>query len=89
MSKYRKLPVIIDAWLWDGEQDTLVAMIFLGLRASRGHFGEADELTLHTLEGRMNASLGDYIIMGVKGEFYPCKPDIFAMTYEAVRHPND
>ena len=40
--------------------------------------------SIETLEGTMQASLGDYIICGVKGEFYPCKPDIFEMTYEQV-----
>lgn len=41
-------------------------------------------LTIHTLEGDMKAQYGDYIIQGVNGEFYPCKPDIFEKTYEAV-----
>ena len=41
-------------------------------------------LTIHTLEGDMIASIGDYIIKGVNGEFYPCKPDIFEKTYEKV-----
>lgn len=41
-------------------------------------------LTIATLEGAMHASLGDWIIKGVNGEFYPCKPDIFAKTYELV-----
>ena len=41
-------------------------------------------LDIDTLEGRMEASIGDYIIKGVNGEFYPCKPDIFAKTYEEV-----
>ena len=40
--------------------------------------------SIETLEGTMQASIGDYIICGVKGEFYPCKPDIFEMTYESV-----
>lgn len=41
-------------------------------------------LIIHTLEGTMHADLGDWIIRGVQGEFYPCKPDIFEQTYEAV-----
>lgn len=41
-------------------------------------------LTIDTLEGRMKADIGDYIIKGINGEFYPCKPDIFAKTYEEV-----
>jgi len=47
-------------------------------------FGQKDTLTIKTLEGDMLADKGDWIIKGVKGEFYPCKPDIFAMTYEQV-----
>lgn len=43
-----------------------------------------DGLDIDTLEGRMKASIGDYIIKGVNGEFYPCKPDIFAKTYETI-----
>jgi hypothetical protein len=41
-------------------------------------------MNIHTLEGNMIASVGDWIIKGVKGEFYPCKPDIFESTYEEV-----
>ena len=43
------------------------------------------EITIHTLEGDLMASVGDYIITGVKGEKYPCKPDIFKKTYEEVK----
>lgn len=43
-----------------------------------------DGLTINTLEGKMKASIGDYIIKGINGEFYPCKPDIFEKTYEKV-----
>ena len=53
------------------------------LKISRSFFGETT-LVIHTLEGDMEASIGDYIIKGVNGEFYPCKPDIFAKTYEEV-----
>jgi hypothetical protein len=49
--------------------------------ATHAHF---DELIISTLEGDLRASPGDWIIRGVKGEFYPCKPDIFAATYEPV-----
>jgi len=41
-------------------------------------------IKIHTLEGVMTANIGDYIVKGIKGEFYPCKPDIFAETYEPV-----
>lgn len=46
-------------------------------------------LTIHTLEGDMKAMPGDYIIKGVNGEFYPCKPDIFEKTYEVVEPPKE
>lgn len=46
------------------------------------HFPSRRELTIATLEGIHTASAGDWIIKGIKGEFYPCKPDIFAATYE-------
>jgi hypothetical protein len=47
--------------------------------------GIMDRLVIKTLEGEMTASVGDYIIRGVNGEFYPCKPDIFSKTYEEVQ----
>ena len=46
------------------------------------------EIVIHTVEGDMKASIGDYIITGVNGEQYPCKPDIFEKTYEAVTNTN-
>lgn len=60
MAKYRKKPVVIEAYKTDVELD------------------------IETLEGVMHANVGDYIITGVKGERYPCKPDIFEATYESV-----
>lgn len=60
MAKYRKKPVIIEAYQTDKEMD------------------------IETLEGVMHAPVGDYIITGVNGEKYPCKPDIFEKTYEKV-----
>ncbi|MDT2663020.1 hypothetical protein P7E02_24375 [Enterococcus hulanensis] len=47
-------------------------------------FDVPEKLTIHTLEGSIYADIGDYIIRGVQGELYPCKPDIFEATYEAV-----
>ena len=55
--------------------------------------GEADAFTpcvlIYTMEGEMRAGMGDYVIRGVQGEFYPCKPDIFAQTYELVEERDD
>lgn len=83
MRKYRKRPVVIEAvrlteenghevWQWAN---------------SKPHYapdGTMDGLTIFTLEGRMKADFGDWIIKGVEGEFYPCKPDIFDKTYVEV-----
>ncbi len=60
MAKYRKKPVVIEAYQTD------------------------KELNIETLEGTMHANVGDWIITGVHGEQYPCKPDIFEKTYEPV-----
>ena len=87
MSKYRKLPVEIEAVVYDGSLDSLKEVIdFIGYIPEVIEGGETKKkfLKIKTLEGEHIASEGDYIIKGVKGEFYPCKPDIFEMTYEKV-----
>jgi len=78
--RYRKLPVEIEAVKWAGDNADEVARL-QGI--SRVEYGNG-LLVVHTLEGDMRADLGDYIIRGVKGELYPCKPDIFEATYEAA-----
>ena len=84
--KYRKKPVVIDAIQWTGE-NVRECIEFLG--KSFGGFPEQyedrDDISVLTLEGSHIASRGDYLIRGVKGEHYPCKPDIFELTYEAVQ----
>lgn len=79
MDKYRKKPVIIEAEQFNNSADIHE---FCGENV-RELVGE-DYLEIVTLEGVMRASKGDYIIKGISGEFYPCKPDIFEMTYEKV-----
>jgi hypothetical protein len=83
MPKFRKKPVVIEAMLHVGDDETAVAIV----EWSEGNV-TADEgdgtLSIVTLEGTMRAEPGDYIIRGVKGEFYPCKPDIFLATHEPV-----
>ena len=73
MPKYRKRPVVIEAVQWFPG----VVHPALEFSAPMGHF-------IETLEGRMKVRDGDWIITGVKGEHYPCKPDIFEATYEPV-----
>lgn len=98
MAKYRKKPVVIEAVLWNGKN--LKEIIdFTGLHESAAKkwnlqdhdnwekyekIVETEGLKIFTLEGPLMASIGDYIIKGVAGEFYPCKPDIFEKTYEQV-----
>lgn len=76
---YRKKPVIIEAIQWTGT-NLSDCMAFAGSRLQY----RDDELYCDTLEGKMLANVNDFIIKGVKGEFYPCKPDIFEQTYDAV-----
>lgn len=84
MAKYRKKPVIIDAIQWTGA-NTKEVLSFFATGYSKMSIGNDGSFRIHTLEGDMIASPGDYIIRGVKGEYYPCKPDIFEQTYEEVR----
>lgn len=88
MAKYRKKPVVIEAVQWDGNLATVEPLL---CKADRECVVEqdfvGDELKIETLEGTMTASLYDFIILGVKGELYPCKPDIFEATYEPVEEP--
>ena len=82
--KYRKKPVVIEAMqfngAWTGDGTDVLNWLGKG-----GEWSVEDQaLKIHTLEGVMTANKGDFIIKGVAGEFYPCKPDIFAATYEAA-----
>lgn len=94
--KYRKKPIVIDTIQWDGFNISEIKE-FVGKSATyviHDEFYNRGEgipsvppwvdITIHTLEGDHKCSELDYIIKGVNGEFYPCKPDIFAKTYEPV-----
>lgn len=91
MPKFRKKPVVIEAVQWTGSNLKEV-IAFSGLHESAKKWSwedyekvvADDGLKIFTLEGKMNADVNDWIIKGVKGEFYPCKPEIFEATYEAV-----
>jgi len=74
--KYIKKPVAIEAVQWDGYNKKEIEK-FIGDNG----FVKGAYVDIGTLEGLMVASEGDYIIKGIKGEFYPCKPDIFKQTY--------
>lgn len=79
IKKYRKKPVTIEAIQWNGGNLSEIRDFMRRTVVANGLV-----LIIPTLEGNMHASLNDYIIKGINGEFYPCKPDIFAKTYEEV-----
>ena len=89
VARYRKKPVEIEAMRFGGFDDYLPILDWM--KQSGDTWALADEvrydqplMLIRTLEGLMSASPGDWIIRGVQGEFYPCKPDIFDQTYEPV-----
>lgn len=90
MSKFRKKPVVIEAVQYTGKKIPVEAVPrwLVDAMFDRTVTPSADdtvkELYVATLEGRMTVSVGDWIIRGVKGEIYPCKPDIFEATYEVA-----
>ncbi len=96
MCKYRKKPVVIEAIQLRKDNILQIEsfiegkLIQLKLDIERKKFEEYEDIVIkkgrkiETLEGTMIANVGDYIIKGVNGEFYPCKPDVFRMTYEKV-----
>lgn len=88
MAKFRKKPVVIEAYrvpLRPEDRDGWKALMKF-LPSSAYSYGNnlAGYIDITTLEGTMRANSGDWIIRGVKNEFYPCKPDIFEATYEPV-----
>jgi len=80
-NKFRKRPVEIEAVHYNG-QNILEILRWVGTAVEGAVPGGF--IQIKTLEGTMKAIPGDWIIKGIQGEFYPCKPDIFAETYEAV-----
>ena len=90
MSKFRKKPVVIDAFRWTGgpDQKEDPEWIVRAIDDGTVRFENAGihdvSLLIDTLEGTHRANRGDYIIKGIKGELYPCKPEIFEATYEEV-----
>lgn len=83
IKKYKKKPVTIEALQWTGENLNEVRD-FVGEYLMFNYESGIPQVYLKTLEGNMHASAGDYIIKGIYGEFYACKPDVFTETYEEV-----
>lgn len=87
MAKFRKKPVVIEAWQFDGDTDgdeTKAYPSWLLENMGIAIIPMDDHILIKTLEGDMRANKDDWIIKGVNGELYPCKPDIFEKTYEPV-----
>ncbi len=85
MARFRKKPVEIDAVRWDGHEDTFDIILKWAAPDESRTFAMSDGyLYIATLEGEMRADPGDWVIRGVEGEVYPCKPNIFVQTYDLV-----
>lgn len=88
--KFKKKPVTIDAIQFTGEDNLKEVLEFaeksqsVTIPSRKPGVSPTIFITIPTLEGDMRASIGDWIIRGVQGEYYPCKPDIFEATYEEV-----
>lgn len=88
--KFRKKPVVIEAFKWTGDEHQTddPDWICAAMRDGRVYFADSGTshvtLRITTMEGTMIANRGDWIIKGIKGEIYPCKPDIFDATYETA-----
>jgi len=79
--KVRKKPVIVEAVRWTGKNWDEIEKIF---PYSLTCMNDNRPIEIDTLEGKMTAQVGDWIIRGIKGEIYPCKPDIFEKTYDII-----
>ena len=80
--KFRKKPVIIEAVQWMGQNSGEIQK-FTG--RDNSFISQEGKMMIKTLEGSLTATKNDWIIKGIRGEFYPCKPDIFEATYEKVQ----
>lgn len=90
VQQFRKKPIVIEAIQWDGKNFPEILKWSDGQVQQAVHPPHYSDLLVHTLEGAMTAGLGDYIIKGIKGEFYPCKPGVFDASYEFAgeAHPD-
>lgn len=85
MGKYRKKPVVIEAIQFDGTDRSFYDIEAMASRSKIGILETCEQgIKIPTLDCVMIASPGDWVILGVKGELYPCKPNVFEVTYEAV-----
>lgn len=78
--KYVKKPVTVEAVIWTGNNTTEIVDFCVDCYTYQKN--NKPQLMIRTLEGPMSASIGDYVIKGIKDEFYACKPDVFLLTYD-------
>lgn len=80
MAKYKKKPIVVEAWQWSGERPLPEPLV--------GNWDNnpmtPNKVSIETINGYVDIEPGEYIIRGVRGEYYPCKPDIFEKTYELI-----
>lgn len=92
MPKFRKIPVVVEAVQYNpgnGPQPWWDMQDFIGPENMIPYFlDEKGTFAIRTLEGDMRVSPGDWVVKGIKGEFWPVKPDIFALTYEPITVPD-
>ena len=82
IKKFRKKPIVIEAVQWDADEDTWqIISHWSDITSVRWDLND-NFLIIYTLEGAILANIGDWVIKGIRGELYPCKPDIFEATYE-------
>lgn len=81
MAKYKTKPCEIEAIQWTGKN--IIELLDWG--QGKILWNDVDDLFIDTLEGRMKANINDYIIKGLRGEVYPCKPDVFEKKYEKIK----
>lgn len=89
--QYKKKPVIVNAYQFSDLESGAAILEWVAINGGHASLscGDDAKLVIHTLEGSMEASLGDWVIRGVAGEFYPCKPAIFDATYDEVEESHD
>ena len=88
MQKFVKKPVVIEAIQYDGANITEIETFVRGKLPTIMTSDLGAQLVISTLEGDMKVTKGDYVIKGIKGEFYPCKPDIFKQSYNMIKENN-
>lgn len=87
--KVRKRPIEVEAIQWTGDNIDELRNSYPEFKDNSWLVGKHNDLFIYTPEGNMHASIGDYIIMGVDGEFYACKPDKFMKTYDIIEEKEE